>query len=170
MNWTLPIIFGAALVAGCANRTVTLSAPFDAQAARRQLVDGTNVVRGSALIRQVGGGIVTCAGNPVFLMPASPTANEWATQVYGSPAGGFRSASRRGVMFDKADEFMSLVKTATCDPQGTFKFDKVADGQFLVFTRIVWRAGSELQGGSVMRPVLLTGGSTAEVVLSPSSP
>lgn len=159
----------SALAAGCANRSITLAVPFDEAAAKQQMQGGTNTVRGSALIRQAGGGIVTCAGNPVFLMPVTATAKEWAAHVYDSEEGGFRSASGRGVMFKNPEPFMTVVKSANCDTQGNFKFEKVADGHFYVFTRITWRVGDYLQGGSIMRPTKLTGGSEVDVMLSPNS-
>ena len=169
MKLLIVSILALTIVGGCASKSVSLTARFDADAAKRQLIEGTNIVRGSGLVRQAGGGVVTCAGNPVFLMPVTSTAREWATHLYGSPQAGYRSAGGPGVMFDGAEEFMSAVRTANCDAQGSFRFDHVANGEFYVFTRIVWRVGGEMQGGSVMRSVSLKGGSSVEVVLSPGS-
>ena len=158
----------AILIAGCAaNKTVRLSRPFDGEHARSQLQDGPNTINGSALIRQAGGGIVTCAGNPVYLMPVTDTAKEWASHVYGSWNAGFRNAATQGVMFKNADEFMATVRTSICDPNGSFKFEHVANGEFFVFTRIVWHVGGEIQGGSVMRAVKVDGTSNPTIVLSP---
>jgi hypothetical protein len=169
MKFAILAALALMLFTGCASKSVGLNTRFDSEAAKRQISDGTNSVRGSGLIRQAGGGVVTCAGNPVFLMPVTGTAKEWATHVYGSPQGGYRPAGGRGVMFEGAEEFMSVVRTANCDVQGLFKFERVANGEFYVFTRVVWRVGGEMQGGSIMRPVDLTGGSSVDVVLSPSS-
>lgn len=159
-----------AALTGCANKPVGLSANFDRNAAEKQLQDGSNTLTGSALIRQAGGGVVTCAGGSVFLMPVTDRAREWAGLVYGTTGPtGYRSASVYGVSFDSSDPFFAAVKSATCDAQGAFKFQRVADGEFLVFTRITWRAGDSLQGGSVMRNIKIQGGETKEVVLSPSA-
>jgi hypothetical protein len=164
----LALTVAVACLAGCAtNRAITLTAPFDAAVAKAQLADGSNSIKGSALIRQMGGGVVTCAGGPVFLMPATAMANEWATYLYGSPNGGFFDASGMGLQFQGAQEMYAAAKHTTCNAQGSFSFDRVADGEFLVFTRITWLAGQRQQGGSIMRRVKLSGAQTTEVVLSP---
>ena len=158
----------AALVTGCASpRIIKPHVPFDAAAAQRQLADGPNGIKGSALIRQNGGGVVTCAGETVFLMPATDAASEWAVAVYGSRSGGFHGAMTRGMTFEGRSDLFGAVRSATCDAQGSFKFDHVADGTFYVFTRIVWTAGM-LQGGSIMRAVTLSGGQSVDLVLSPA--
>lgn len=165
----LAMTVAVACLAGCAtNRAVTLTAPFDAAAAKAQLADGSNSIKGSALIRQVGGGVVTCAGGSVFLMPATAMANEWATYVYGNPNGGYFNASGLGMQFEGGQEMYAATKQTTCNAQGAFSFDRVADGEFLVFTRITWLVGYAQQGGSIMRRVKLAGGQATEVVLSPS--
>ncbi|MDZ5459459.1 hypothetical protein [Azohydromonas lata] len=164
------LVLAVSALAGCsANRVVRFVTPFDAEAARKQLEEGSNNVKGSALIRQAGGGVVTCAGKPVFMMPVTAAAKEWAAQVYGTSRGGFHNAQGRDIKFKGRDDMFAAVKTATCDAQGGFKFDRVADGQFYVFTRITWVVAGSIQGGSVMRPVTLSGGQVAEIVLSPDS-
>lgn len=161
-------VLAFAALTGCANKPAVLATTFDLQAAEKQLQDGPNTVTGSALIRQSGGGVVTCAGGSVFLMPKTARAREWAFLVYGtSGPAGYRSASGRGISFDSTDRFFSTVRTATCDAQGNFKFARVGNGEFLLFTRITWMVGSSLQGGSIMRSVSLQNGESLDVVLSP---
>lgn len=171
LRLAIPALMIAALL-GCGNRSALLQAPFDAVAARKTL-NGPNAIKGSALIRQRGGGVVTCAGNPVFLMPVTARAREWAEHVYESTEGGYRAAGGRGVVFDESDAVFAATKTASCDTAGNFKFEAIGDGQFYVFTRITWIAGAgiyqSLQGGSIMKPVTVSGGSTTEIVLSPGS-
>ena len=168
--WAAAVAVVVTCVTGCTSgpQIMPLQAPFDAAAAKRQLAPGSNTVHGSGLIRQIGGGVVTCAGGTVFLMPATDAAKEWAQVLYGSDQGGFFDVGRRSVQFPGADELFGAVRMANCDAQGGFKFDHVADGTFLVFTRITWMAGRLLQGGSVMRSVSLSGGETVDVVLSPT--
>lgn len=166
----LVLAFAISALAGCAtNRVVKPLAPFDAEAAKKQLAEGPNSVKGSALIRQAGGGVVTCAGKPVFMMPVTAAAKEWAAQLYGTSRGGFHNAQGRGIQFKGRDDMFAATRTTTCDAQGSFKFDRVADGQFFLFTRITWIVAGSIQGGSVMRPITLSGGQMTEIVLAPDS-
>lgn len=166
-SWlALAAVSTAALLAGCGHRQVALTAPFDQAAAKKMLEPGPNTVRGSGLIRKLNGGVVTCAGGTVFLMPRTDAAKEWATTLYGSVEGGAFPATGR-VTFKPQPGFFETARSTTCDAQGFFTFDKVADGDFLVFTRITWRTVDSLEGGSVMRAVHLAGGATVTVTLAP---
>lgn len=166
----------AVAAAGCASpRLPEPEVSFDAGQARAMLATGNNTLQGSALLRQAGGGVVTCAGVAVYLMPVTAAAKDWAVRSFGSEAGGFRQVDATGPQFRYgASEFMTSVKTATCDAAGNFKFEEVADGEWYVFTRILWsipiRFGTELQGGTLMQPVKLAGGATRSVVLSRPRP
>ena len=54
-----------------------------------------------------------------------------------------------------------------CDPQGHFKFENLADGNFYVMTRVVWEApGHVYQGGEIIQKVSLSGGETKNVVIA----
>lgn len=123
-------------------------------------------------MRQVGGGVVTCAALPVYLIPRTKTAEEWAANTYGSAAGGFRAVGMHGRDFiPDSSEFMRSVKTSTCDAAGRFQFEQVADGEFFVFVSILWsvpiRFGNELQGGTITRPVRAAGGARTELTIAP---
>jgi hypothetical protein len=168
MRVSIPLLILAAVLSGCGSRGITLQAPFDNTQATRQLAAGANTVKGSALMRQRGGGVVTCAGLPVHLMPVTPRAREWATHLYGGSGGGFFNVGSGTLnLADDGSGFVQAIRTTHCDTQGNFRFDQVADGEFFVFSRITWYAGNALQGGSIMKPVKLENGSTAELVLAP---
>lgn len=155
------------LLSGCASK-VQLNSKFDYAAVAPMLEPGSNSISGSALIRQVGGGIVTCAGYPVYLMPVSEYAREWAKRIYKSDAGGFFMTKGRGIVFTNLDpSFTKAVRETKCNAQGFFSFPDVADGNFFVFTKINWYAGDVAQGGSIMKAVSLRGAQKAEVVLAP---
>ena len=164
----IPAVAVLAALAACGSRGVTLQAPYDHAAAAKQLEPGTGTVKGSALMRQRGGGVVTCAGLPVHLMPVTPRAREWAGHLYGGSQGGFYNVGAGTLdISDDGSGFVQAIRTTHCDAQGNFRFDQVAEGEFFVFTRITWHAGSALQGGSLMRPVRLTNGGTSDIVLAP---
>jgi hypothetical protein len=157
-------IFGACGM----NQTITIKAPFDESQAKIMLLPGTNQIKGSGLIRQAGGGVVTCAGNNVILMPVTNCAREWAKHVFGSDIQGYYSTGMyRSITFSGADLFLNTVRLTNCDAAGFFNFTDVADGTFYVITRINWTVQNEIQGGSIMKSVTLSGGSKAEVTLSP---
>jgi len=87
---TLTIIFALATVifaAGCLPpiepTEVSLQSSFDANAAQELLRKGNNTIRGNALVRQAGGGVVTCAGAEVLLIPATAHATERMLAEYG---------------------------------------------------------------------------------------
>lgn len=151
------------IFAGCAT-TVHLTTPFDAAKAQEALQAGTNKIAGSALIRQQGGGIVTCAGNEVSLIPVTPYATERMQHLYGSDQRGF---STRAIKFEPDNpEYFAAQKNVACDSLGLFEFDGVADGEYYVVTAIVWVIGYSPQGGRLMQRVSLSSGETKKVVLS----
>lgn len=155
--------------AGCASMlttTVPLKSSFDATAAMQMLAVGTNTIEGSALIRQQGGGVVTCAGEEVTLVPVTEYATERMMAIYGSDQRGYRGS---GLLKFTPDDpaYYSASRTVLGDAQGNFLFDKVADGDFFVTTTVTWTAGYARQGGVLMQRVKVTGGETKRIVLSP---
>lgn len=171
MTKSLVTALAACLVfAGCGS--VELAEPFDRAAASAALAPGVNQIHGSALIRQQGGGIVTCAGNPVFLMPMSRYALEWATALYGDASGGFRPADARAVKLKYAEGFLETARGETCDAQGAFQFTNVADGQYYLGTSVRWMASGAYgigrpQGGHLLKAIAVKGGATKSIVLAP---
>ena len=81
-------------LAGCAvaPHQVTLNNQFDAGLAERLLQPGVNIVEGSALIRQQGGGVVTCAGQGVSLIPRTAYAAERHQYLWGNVTRGYSHA------------------------------------------------------------------------------
>jgi hypothetical protein len=153
---------------GCAmsQKTVQLTSSFDEMAARNLLEQGTNTVEGSGLIRQQGGGIVTCAGNEVWLVPVTEYSTERMNVIYGSDQQGY-SESGAPKFEPTPASFMELTRTTVGDAQGNFEFDEVADGDFYVVTSITWAVGYSRQGGTLMRRVSVADGGSKKVILSP---
>lgn len=160
-----------AVLAGCATPaapTKTISS-FNAEDAKRLLEKGNNTVRGSALARQQGGAVVTCAGGDVYLVPATAYATERVTALMGSPAGGYNPifGGRKLVFENEPAEYRALLVKTVCDAQGFFRFTNVADGSFYVTTTVNWVVQSIPQGGALTQRVAVAGGETKEIVLSP---
>lgn len=162
----LGIAAAVAALSGCATTivpTVNLVAKYDEQQAITLLKDGTNTIKGNAFMRQRGGGVVTCAGSPVFLVPATDYATERVTVLYGNATGG---VSIRNALFNP--DYPSYAKNAKrtiCDSSGNFQFDKVADGSFFAGTHVTWTAGT-VQGGGMMSRAVVKDGQTISLVMA----
>lgn len=158
----------AAIIGGCAAaKPVTLTSAFDAQQARQLVQPGTNTITGSALIRQNGGGVVSCAGLTVTLLPATAYATERVAAVYGNTQRGYRPIYAPISFTPAPPEFGQHIRETMCDTQGRFTFDRVADGDFYVETSITWQVRHTPQGGGLMQVVSVQGGESKDVVLSP---
>lgn len=171
-----PAIILAALafmLSGCVAtnppRVVVIDTPFDAALATKRLAKGANTIKGSALMRQQGGGVVTCAGRDAELIPDTPYSALRMAAIYGSASNGFVRVGTPHVAFNPDfTEYRALRRKATCDAQGYFRFGDVADGTFFVITTVAWMAGQySQQGGGLMLRVEVKGGETKEVVLVP---
>jgi hypothetical protein len=147
---------------------VFLFSTFNADEARAMLQPGDNTIKGSALIRQLGGQVVTCAGTKVALTPATEYAAERMTYLYGVTAAGFRSIREQGAPLPVAEPgYAELEHQSICDPQGHFEFAGVSDGTYFITLAIVWQTIQGPQGGYLMRKVSVSGGQTVSVVLTP---
>lgn len=157
---------GVVLV-GCAiAKPVNLTSSFNAQEARELTRPGVNIVSGSALIRQNGGGVVTCAGLEILLIPKTAYATERMRAIYGNTDRGYNPVYRQIKFTPEVPEYLSTHRATVCDAQGHFSFDDVADGSFFVVSQIVWNVGAP-QGGAVMQAITVRGGESKQLVLSP---
>jgi len=146
---------------------VELQNRFDAERARAALVSGNNKITGSALLQQQGGGIVTCAGNQIVLIPATPYAVERMVKAFGDSTKGFASVWKGLPTFvPDPPEFQQATRSVSGDAQGNFEFDSVADGDYFVLVKIMWMVGYTPQGGTLMQRVRVSGGEVKRIVLS----
>ena len=181
---TLFVATALAVLAGCVppqlkpTKTVTLQTVFNADETRALLVEGNNTVKGSALMRQQNGGVVTCAGTRVSLIPNTAYSTERMSHLYENTAKGVayfdEFYENWGItrFLNTTPEYFDLRKKVVCDAQGFFEFKNVADGSFFVGTKISWQtlvAGAYWQtvGGLLMQKVEVKGCETKTIVLSP---
>jgi hypothetical protein len=128
--------------------------------------DGTNAVRGFAVMRTLGGQPRTCAGEEVFLTPDSPYARERAMAMYGSIVKGTRSTAEPVLRFTNRDvNFDGFRRKTRCDARGEFSFEAIPDGVWYVATLVTWSDGYNVWGGAMMRRVELRGKQTIKVAL-----
>ena len=173
----LGTLISTLFLAGCATHpvpTIKIKAEFNAEEAFSALEKGNNQIKGSALLRQRGGGVVTCAGTVVGLVPATPYATERLRSVYGSIEGGFRPFSKGDLKFDPEQSVYHTASIKTrCDSLGFFKFENLKDGEYYVITWISWDVPSgqytnSREGGEIGQRVLINSGEVKEIVLTGS--
>ena len=86
----LPALALAATLAACVTpKPVTISQQFNAGDVAWSKAKGTNSLSGEAFLRQQGGGVVTCAGAVVVLVPVAPYSTERMMARYGSATSGY---------------------------------------------------------------------------------
>lgn len=164
---SLTSILTAFLLVGCIPPTVlTVNvAPADASAAAAMLEAGTGTIRGSGLLRQRGGGVVTCAGNDVFLIPGTPSASSELRRLFGGDQGYVRNGADAlggGKLVAAPDPH----RQAMCDAQGFFTFANLKPGKWYVMTAITWVVSDNTQGGTLLTSTDLAEGASVEVVLT----
>ena len=168
MNKTLGIAtaVAAGILSGCATgptfvATKTYETP-------DYLVDvqGTGEVSGSGFMRQTGGGVVSCAGEVVSLLPVNDYTTERVTFIYGSPAGG-RGTRNIDTGTPKDPQYVADMLETECHVDGRFTFEDVPAGNYYAVTVVRWQVTSYVwEGGPVMRPISVLAGETTDVVLS----
>lgn len=183
MKKALATILALSALAGCATaapKYIDISSTYNPAEDAWFKAPGNNTIKASALMRQQGGGVVTCAGYEMNLFPASTYATERMTKFYGSPQRGFWRApatmfSATGpILPDAPVEYVANTKSRPCDPQGFASFNNLPDGEYYVTAEVTWRvpngnqyfATTDLQGGMLMQRVAVKGGETQEIVLS----
>lgn len=171
INFKFIIIGGFIVLSGCVMmqpRIAHLNTTLDVNEMEKALSPGNNKIIGSALFRQNGGGVVSCAGDQISLDPVMDYSSERIKDIYGSDQSGYLLIGMPQVKFQPDNpEYSKLTRVTTCDAQGTFEFDSVKDGEYYLTTAITWMAGYSPQGGLLMQRVKVIGGETKRVVLSP---
>jgi hypothetical protein len=155
---TLFIVMGI-IIGGCTinqrkSASVPMQTTFDYNEHRPYKEKGNNTVTGQGFLRQKGGGVVTCAGSQVFLLPATSY---------------FREAI--GHLMQGNDPQVRTIdpvyaRVGQCDAQGNFIFSGIPDGGWFVVTEVKWSVGPNLQGGSLFQEINIGGGKTTRVLLS----
>ena len=154
-------------VTACAPTLMQMSlAPADVDLATAMLGPGTGTIKGSALIRQRGGGVVTCAGNDVYLVPATASATSELRRVFGDDKGYVQRGGDAILGGGKLVVAPRPHGQGVCNAQGFFTFANTRAGKWYVMTTVVWQVGQENQGGTMLGTAVVVEGQEAEVVLS----
>lgn len=154
----------------------TLTNQFNADDVSWAKDKGNNTIKASALLRQAGGAVITCAGNPITLIPAGKYSDERMALRYGSTQRGYwqpNGYSDRSLPEAPAG-YNDSTKEKICDPQGFATFTDLVDGSYYVTTNVQWGVpqGSGAfsymaqQGGALMQRVVVKNGETVDAVLT----
>ena len=125
---------------------------------------GPNTIRGQAFLRQRGGGVVTCAGQQVWLIPEGGYARERMMNIYSTAN---RVAQQIAIADLPNAEYLNYTRDTVCDAQGNFAFEGIANGRYFVVTAVLWEVGGVQQGGNIMAPIAVSGGETEVLIMVP---
>lgn len=165
------------VLTGCATqsiepKTISIKEPFDPKAASEMIASGNAKLTGTAFMRQQGGGVVTCAGNAVNLIPATKYAMERMTGIY---SGSFTKGEvkylsvyhphSKAVFQPDPSEYKRYTRTSICDAQGNFEFQDVKDGWYYLATRVVWTVRM-VEGGGLATLISVQDGKSDRVIIS----
>lgn len=157
----------ANLATACAPTVLTIApTPVDMEMASALLGHGTSTVKGSALLRQRGGGVVTCAENPVYLVPATPSVTQQIRQIFGGESGYVAHGGDTVIGGGTVVAPIEPNRMTTCNAQGFFSFANVRAGRWHVMTTVLWTIGDSHQGGALLRTAEVADGAEVEVVLT----
>lgn len=146
------------------------STSFNAIQASELLKPGTNTIKGGAFMRQIGGGVVTCAGETVNLIPVTSYATARMKAIYDTDGSdGFTGINQTRMMTFTPDVegYQFLTRKTRCDAQGNFVFDKVATGSFFVTTTVRWSVGNSGQGSVLMQRATVTNDESINLIIAP---
>lgn len=160
MKNALAILSCVAALSACATHSVQkMNATFVPDDYVPYARAGTATVKGQGFLRQQGGGVVTCAGSKVMMLPDTPFIREAI------------SIAARGDTPDAGNpahdpRIHDALKTTMCDAQGNFSFERVAAGNWLVVTEVIWTVGYSRQGGGLEGQVTAHDGEVTNILLS----
>ena len=149
----------ALVYAGCVVRQpVEIQTKFDYSEHKPYMETGENGLKGQGFLRQQGGGIVTCAGREVLLVPATSFFREAVTAY---------RLGKNPQFTEKVDPaFKPIIKRSQCDVQGNFAFGNLPAGKWFITTQVSWIVNRNTQGGTLMREVTLSNNETIQVLLT----
>ena len=157
----------AVTLMGCMTaQDIEVTAPFSAAEAAFINERGSSVINAEAFLKRRDGQVVTCAGEPAYLVPVTRYATERITAIYGSPNGGYRPALGANYSAGSA-EYETMSREVRCDSEGRFTFDNVAEGTYYVITSVLWQVSEYYyEGGSLAQKIRIEDGRIIDIVLS----
>lgn len=119
---------------------------------------GSSTLHGQAFMRQKGGGVVTCAGSSVYLVPNTPYYRRKQIEALGSNN------------YVTEGKFKDAVRETNCDARGSFTFRDLPNGNELgwnLITKVEWYVADKAQGGVLIESFIkLKEGSETEIIVT----
>lgn len=146
---------------------LVIEAPFSTEEVSFINSPGAATLEGQAFLRQMGGGVVTCAGSGVILVPAGGYATELFTKAFGNRDGGLANVFVAAPESTPTD-FETYTRKTQCDADGNFAFVQVPNGDYYVVSEVQWYVGDGIipEGGMVGRRVSVRNGMGQRVIIS----
>jgi hypothetical protein len=113
---------------------------------------GKNLVSGQAFLKTRGGDVKTAAGNLVLLNPATSYSTQFVDVII-KKLHGIGTVLTPETPDIRLDKFL---KQTTADGDGRFEFHDVADGEYYLYTTVVWEAVGQRQGGWVYKKITVS--------------
>ena len=110
--------------------------------------------------------MVTCAGNEVYLIPATSSATSELRRVFGGDTGYLPRGGDAVMGGGKLVEPPVPNRKGVCNAQGFFTFSNVRAGKWYVMVSVVWTAGDNYQGGAMLGTAEVADGKEVDIVLS----
>lgn len=168
----LAVVLSGCAIPGAQQKVYSMTESFDEAAVSGMIAKGDGKIDGTAFLRQQGGGVVTCAGNEVRLVPASKYAAQRMVTIYESSFAngevrllGVYAPNASAVFSPNPSAYLTLTRSTICDAQGNFEFRDIKDGLYFVVAKVVWQVRSA-QGGSLATRVTVKDGKAARVIMS----
>ena len=142
---------------------------FDAASIAWAAIPGSSTVKGSAVLRTLGGEAKTCAGLQVLLIPVSAYSTERMIHQFGEAGRGLQL--ERSLPFATTDPaYLSSMRRTRCDAVGSFEFNSLPRGSFYVVANVTWSAPSRFglrpQGGEILERIEVDGQETKQIVVT----
>lgn len=163
------LVLSSLLLSACFSPQVNIDTPFDPAASAYVTRNGSGTITGQAFMRQMGGGVVTCAGSEVTLVPATGYFVEAITETFGASEGGRIGVLQRPQVNGTDPRASSARRATVCDAQGNFTFRQISSGEYYVLADVTWYAPTNQiipEGGSLAKRIRIQGGETVQVILN----
>lgn len=118
---------------------------------------GDRFIAGEAFMRQVGGGVVTCAGETVTVLPAVRVVEE-AVKIW-------KAGDEIYTENLETANVNGSVRWTECDAQGAFAVFDLPPEKYYVMVPVRWGEGKKRYGGMLSEKVDLTYGSAERLIL-----
>jgi len=149
----LPLAYAGCAARQSAPRFVKMQTKFDYSEHEPYAKPGENSIKGQAFLSQQGGGVVTCAGSGVLLLPATSYFREMILHLV--------AGSEPEPPETPNPSLKDMIRKTQCDAQGNFSLPNIPDGAWFVLTEVNAR-----HGGVLIVEVNLSNQSTIQVLLT----